>query len=58
MYGADPRLFHLGTKTGCRRLFEEWRRATRSGVEGLHTQDEVVEAVCRTCARAGHGWPR
>ena len=23
MYGADPRHFHLGTKTGCRRLFSE-----------------------------------
>ena len=23
MYGADPRLFDLGTKTGCRRLFAE-----------------------------------
>ncbi len=23
MYGADPRLFELGTKTGCRRLFAE-----------------------------------
>jgi hypothetical protein len=23
MYGADPRLVHLGTKTGCRRLFAE-----------------------------------
>ena len=23
MYGADPKLFHFGTKTGCRRLFAE-----------------------------------
>ena len=45
MYGADPRLFHLGTKTGCRRLFAEEGVIHPLGVEGLHTEDDVVEAI-------------
>jgi PGM1 C-terminal domain len=45
MYGADPRLAPLGTKTGCRRLFTEEGVRHPLGVEDLHTLDEVVDAL-------------
>ena len=45
MYGADPRLSELGTKTGCRRLFAEVGVPYPLGVEGVRSVDEVVEAV-------------
>ncbi len=35
MYGADPRHFPLGTKSGCRRLFEEEGVPHPMGVENL-----------------------
>ena len=45
MYGADPRLVHLGTKTGCRRLFSEEGIRHPLGREDMHTLDEVADAV-------------
>ena len=45
MYGADPRLAPLGTKTGCRRLFAEAGVPHPLGVENLHTVDEIADAV-------------
>ena len=45
MYGADPRLSDLGSKTGCRRLFSEVGIPYPLGVENLHSVEEVVEAV-------------
>ena len=47
MYGADPRLFELGTKTGCRRLFAEEGVQHPIGFEDLHTFEELVEATAR-----------
>jgi PGM1 C-terminal domain len=47
MFGADPRLFPLGTKTGCRRLFAEEGIRHPIGFEDLHTIDEVVDAALR-----------
>jgi pheganomycin biosynthesis PGM1-like protein len=47
MYGADPRLFGLGTKTGCRRLFAEEGVQHPLGFEDLHTLAEVRDAVVR-----------
>jgi PGM1 C-terminal domain len=47
MYGADPRLFGLGTKSGCRRLFAEEGVRHPIGFEDLHTFDDVLEAVLR-----------
>src|SRR2546428_307454 len=35
MYGADPRFFHFGTKSGCRRLFAEEGIPHPLGEEGL-----------------------
>jgi len=47
MYGADPRFFPYGTKTGCRRLFAEQGVKHPLGFEELGSIDEVVDAVCR-----------
>jgi PGM1 C-terminal domain len=45
MYGADPRLAPLGTKTGCRRVFAEEGVPHPLGAEDLHSLDEVVESI-------------
>ncbi|HZB42137.1 MAG TPA: peptide ligase PGM1-related protein [Ilumatobacter sp.] len=45
MYGADPRLVGLGTKTGCRRLFAEEGVLHPLGFEDLHTLDELAQAI-------------
>ena len=45
MYGADPRLVDLGSKTGCRRMFEECEVQYPVGAEDLHTVEEIVAAV-------------
>ena len=52
MYGADPRLFPLGTKTGCRRLFREEAVPHPLGFEDLHTPDDVADAL--TSIRRAH----
>lgn len=53
MYGADPKYFPLGTKSGSRRLFEEEGVAHPAGVEGVRTLADVVAAVRRLRARTG-----
>ncbi|TDN92849.1 peptide ligase PGM1-related protein [Microbacterium sp. BK668] len=45
MYGPDPRLAPLGTKTGCRRLFGEVGILYPLGAEDLHSVDDVVTAI-------------
>ena len=45
MYAADPRLLPLGTKTGCRRIFEQLDIVYPVGSEDLHTVDDVVDAL-------------
>ena len=45
MYGADPRHFPLGTKSGCRRLFDEEGVPHPLGVENLASVDDVVDAI-------------
>ncbi|MUN09041.1 hypothetical protein GLX25_18205 [Agromyces luteolus] len=45
MYGADPRLSALGSKTGCRRIFSSVGVRHPLGAEDLHSLDEVVDAV-------------
>jgi hypothetical protein len=51
MYGADPRLFGLGTKTGCRRLFAEEGVRHPEGVEDLHDVPALAVAVAAMRAR-------
>jgi hypothetical protein len=45
MYGANPRLADLGSKTGCRRLFAECGIVHPLGAEDLHSLEEVTEAI-------------
>jgi len=45
MYGADPRLYELGSKSGCRRLFAEEGVPHPLGAEDLHSLDEVTDAL-------------
>jgi hypothetical protein len=45
MYGADPRLAPLGSKSGCRRLFAEAGVPHPLGVENLRTLEDLADAV-------------
>ena len=45
MYGADPRFFPLGTKSGCRKLFAELGVRHPLGFEDLRSVEDVVEAL-------------
>lgn len=45
MYGSDPRLAELGTKTGCRRVFARAGVRHPAGREGLRTTEELVDAL-------------
>jgi hypothetical protein len=45
MYGADPRLFALGTKTGCRRVFAEAGVQHPAGFEDLRSASDVIQAL-------------
>src|SRR5881396_486359 len=47
MYGADPKFFPLGTKSGCRKIFMEEDVAHPLGHENLASEDEVVEAIAQ-----------
>ncbi|NEN04298.1 hypothetical protein G3T36_00275 [Diaminobutyricibacter tongyongensis] len=45
MYGADPRLAVLGSKSGCRRLFGEVGVRYPLGAEDLYSLEDVVDAI-------------
>ena len=45
MYGSDPRLSALGTKSGCRRLFADEGVRHPLGAEGLRDREAVVDAI-------------
>ena len=47
MYGADPRLADLGSKTGCRRMFEQLGVPCPVGAEDLRTLEDLVGALRR-----------
>jgi hypothetical protein len=47
MYGADPKLFPLGTKSGCRKIFMEENVPHPLGEENLGTKEDVIEAIAR-----------
>src|SRR5437867_2837724 len=51
MYGTDPRLFPLGTKSGSRRLFAEEGVSHPPGAEDLTSVSSVVEAITALRAR-------
>lgn len=45
MNGVDPSLSHLGTKSGCRKVFRESGVDMPVGIEDLRTEDEVAKAL-------------
>jgi len=47
MYGADPKFFPLGTKSGCRQLFAQAGVIHPLGCEDLRTIEDVVGAVVK-----------
>src|SRR6201997_901739 len=47
MYGADPKFFPLGTKSGCRKIFMEENVPHPLGEENLATKQHVIEAIAR-----------
>ena len=47
MYGPDPRLAELGSKTGGRRLFAEEGVQHPLGVEDLHSFEDVTDAIMK-----------
>ena len=53
MYGADPRLAELGSKTGCRRMFEKAGVPCPVGADDLHSVDDIVAGIrgMRTAGR-------
>lgn len=55
MYGADPKFFPLGTKTGCRRIFTEENVVHPLGIEDLHSREEAIAAIQKMTAEKGSG---
>src|ERR671919_298284 len=47
MYGADPKHFPLGTKSGCRQLFAEEGIPHPIGFEDLYGPDDLVRALSK-----------
>jgi len=47
MYGADPRLYPLGTKSGCRELFADLGVRHPLGFENLRSIEDVAGALMR-----------
>ncbi len=51
MYGADPKFFHLGTKSGCRKIFQEENVPHPLGHENIGSKEDLLAAIARMCAR-------
>jgi len=47
MYGADPRFFPLGTKSGCREIFTEEDVPHPLGYENLGSKEDLIEAIAQ-----------
>jgi hypothetical protein len=45
MYGADPKFFPLGTKSGCRRIFSEENVPHPLGHENIGSEKELIDAI-------------
>ena len=52
LYGCDPALNHLGTKSGSRTIFREAGVDLPDGVEGLRDLDDAAQALVALRARA------
>src|SRR3989441_11073469 len=51
MYGADPKFFSLGTKSGCRKIFTEENVPHPLGYEDLGSKEEVIKAIAQMRAK-------
>src|SRR5881394_3782506 len=51
MYGADPKTFWIGTKSGSRQMFAEEGVAHPLGIENLSSIDEVARAIAEMRAQ-------
>src|SRR5206468_6066433 len=51
MYGADPKFFSLGTKSGCRKIFMEENVPHPLGYENLGSKEELIEAIAQMRAK-------
>jgi len=47
MYGADPKFFPLGTKSGCRKIFMEENVPHPLGQENLGSKEDVLDAIAQ-----------
>lgn len=45
VYGCDPALLYLGTKTGSRRIFKKLKLNVPAGIENIHSEAEVAQAL-------------
>src|SRR5437588_3981786 len=51
MYGADPKFFALGTKSGCRKIFIEENVPHPLRYENLGTKEDLIQAIAQMRAR-------
>src|SRR5437660_9029346 len=51
MYGADPKFFPLGTKSGSRKIFMEENVPHPLGYEDLGSKEEVIKAIAQMRAK-------
>ena len=47
MYGADPKFFPLGTKSGCRKIFIEENVPHPLGREDIGSKEDLVDAIAQ-----------
>ena len=53
VYGPDPQLAHLGTKTGSREIFAAAGVDLPVGIHGIHTEKDLIEAANEIHAKTG-----
>src|SRR6266496_2730092 len=51
MYGADPKFFPLGTKSGCREIFMQENVPHPLGHENLGSKEDLISAIAQMRAR-------
>jgi hypothetical protein len=51
MYGADPKFFALGTKSGCRRIFMEENVPYPLGRENIGSKEDLLNAIAHMRAK-------
>src|SRR5881396_1550357 len=51
MYGADPKFFLLGTKSGCRKIFAEENVPHPLGHEDIGSKEDLVNAIAQMRAK-------